>query len=156
MKVSAGLLMYRITSVLEVFLVHPGGPYFKKKDKGWWTIPKGLPEANEELLATAKREFEEETGIKSTEPYYDLGEVKQKGGKWVRAWAFSGSWREEDGISCNTFTLEWPPKSGKTAEFPEVDKAKWFTIEEARTHINEAQAQFIDRLQVILDQGFKI
>ncbi len=145
---SAGLLMHRKQNgVLQFFLVHPGGPYFKEKDDGWWTIPKGMPEREEELFQTACREFEEETGIKPQPPFLPLGEVKQKGGKWVHAWAFEGDWNEKDGISCNTFKVEWPYKSGRWQEYPEADRAGWFTYEEACIKINAAQRPFLDILQ---------
>lgn len=131
---------------LQFFLVHPGGPWFRKKDEGWWMIPKGLPEEGEELLQTACREFEEETGIQPHEPFIPLGEIKQKGGKVVHAWAFAGQWNEEEGFRCNNFKVEWPYKSGRWQEFPEVDKAGWFNYEDACRKINSAQIPFTDRL----------
>lgn len=153
-NVSAGLLMYRyIRGELQFFLVHPGGPYFTQKDAGWWTVPKGLPENEEELLETALREFEEETGIKPSPPFISLESVKQKGGKTVWAWAFEGEWREVSGIRCNEFKVEWPYKSGKWQSYPEVDKAGWFSKEEARIKINEAQKAFLDRLEEALHQN---
>ncbi len=143
--------MYRTQPSLQVFLVHPGGPFFKKKDKGWWTIPKGLPETGEDLLRAAQREFQEETGIPVSEPLLPLKSVKQKGGKIVHAWAFKGNWVEEDGLNCNMFMLEWPPNSGKMQSFAEVDKARWFSIEEATEYINAAQIKFLERLVKIMD-----
>jgi len=147
-KLSAGLLMYRISKGwLEVFLVHPGGPYFKNKDAGWWTIPKGLVEDGEDPLKAAQREFMEETGITSEPPFLPLGAVKQKGGKIVEAWAFVGAWEENEGFQSNTFEMEWPPKTGKKQSFPEVDQARWFTIDHAQKRINQAQIPLILNLQ---------
>lgn len=149
-KVTAGLLMCSYNKGnLEYFLVHPGGPFFSKKDKGWWTIPKGLPEENEELLVAARREFMEETGIQPSPPFYSLGSIKQKGGKEVFAWAFEGTWNPEDGISSNTFELEWPPKSGRKQKFPEIDKASWFTHEEACIMIKDTQKPFLEKALVV-------
>lgn len=146
-NISAGLLMYRqADDELAFFLAHPGGPYFIGKDEGWWTIPKGLPEAGEELLETALREFREETGIEPQPPYIPLGEIKQKGGKWVHAWAFKGNWHEEKGFRCNTFKVEWPYKSGKWQEYPEIDRVGWFSYEEACRKINAAQVPLLDAL----------
>src|SRR5437868_1729489 len=118
--ISAGLLMCRWNdTMLEYFLVHPGGPFFKNKDEGVWSIPKGLPEGDEDLLITAQREFLEETGIQPTPPFYQLPIIKQKGGKIVHSWTFQGSWDSVKGIVSNTFKLEWPPRSGKFQDFPE-------------------------------------
>jgi predicted NUDIX family NTP pyrophosphohydrolase len=148
MNKSAGLLMYRISGVeLELFLAHMGGPYFKNKDNGYWTIPKGLIENNEPYKEAAMREFQEETGILAEEPMFDLGEIKQKGGKIVYAWAFEYNGPAEVEISSNIFEIEWPPKSGKKKTFPEIDKAQFFKEEEARRKINHAQLPFIDRLK---------
>src|SRR5687767_12697521 len=109
---SAGLLMYRwANEELEFFLVHPGGPFFKNKDLGVWSIPKGLPENGEDLLHTAQREFKEETGLDANPPFHALGTVQQKAGKIVHAWAFEGEWDSANGITCNSFKIEWPPKS---------------------------------------------
>ncbi|MGB3183118.1 MAG: NUDIX domain-containing protein [Cyclobacteriaceae bacterium] len=146
MTTSAGILLYKIeNSSYRFLLVHPGGPYFRKKDKGWWTIPKGEPEEGEELIETAKREMEEETGIVVSDPT-PLGSIKQKGGKTVHAWAASGDWEPEEGLPENTFEIEWPPRSGKKQAFPEVDKAAWFTLDEAKDHINKAQIELLIRL----------
>lgn len=150
MIVSAGLLMYKIERKVFVYLVHPGGPYFRNKDKGWWTIPKGLPNPDEDLLNTAIREFEEETGIKSVPPYLDLGSVKQKGGKIVNCWAFKIHSSVEIDFKSNKFLIEWPPGSGKNVLFPEVDKAEWMEIEKAMLYINERQKIFLDRLSDLL------
>lgn len=152
-NLSAGLLMFRRTSDhLEFLLAHPGGPYFQERDEGWWTIPKGLAEPNEDLLQTAIREFQEETGITSQPPYLALGEVKQKGGKVVHAWAFEGDWQACDGFQCNNFRMEWPPRSGKFQQFPEVDHIVWMNTEMALRKINQAQSAFIQRLIEKLNQ----
>ncbi|EMR02054.1 NUDIX domain-containing protein [Cesiribacter andamanensis] len=149
-NLSAGLLMYRLhpqgSGEVQFFLVHPGGPYFTKKDKGWWGIPKGLPQEGEALLPCAVREFEEETGIRPGGPYLALESIKQKGGKTVWAWAFAGQWQEQQGIQCNTFRVEWPYKSGNWQHYPEVDQARWFAYPEAIAYINAAQIPFLDRL----------
>ncbi len=145
---SAGLLMFvNNKEGLKVFLVHPGGPFFTKKDEGYWGIPKGLPEENEDFLEAAKREFEEETGLRSNGSYLPLGTVKQKGGKIVHAWAFETKSADPIEIKCNTFNLEWPPKSKNIQAFPEVDKGEFFSVEEALEKINTAQSEFIFRLQ---------
>jgi len=148
--ISCGLLMYCRKSPLKVFLVHPGGPFFTKKDEGYWGIPKGLTEDNEELLETAKREFLEETGITPGNDFVSLGDVIQKGGKKVHAWAFECANDDPIEIECNTFSMEWPPKSGKIQSFPEVDKGCFFDIKEAKIKINSSQAEFINRLLNIL------
>ena len=148
-KQSAGLLMYRRAQegALEVLLVHPGGPFFRNRDDGAWTVPKGESGAGEELLDCARREFEEETG--ATPPAaaacVSLGTIKQAGGKLVHAWAFEGDFDPAD-LRCNTFELEWPPRSGKKQSFPEVDRAELFALPQARTKINPAQVPFLDRL----------
>lgn len=144
-QVSAGLLMHRIQQHREFFLVHPGGPFFKKKNEGVWTIPKGLVEGTEDLLSTAAREFEEETGIKPNGPYSELGVTKLKSGKLIHAWSFPGDWEESQGIRSNTFSLEWPPRSGKFIDVPEADRGRWFDYEQACKHINPAQKIFLDR-----------
>lgn len=148
---SAGLLLFRRTSKgPEVLLVHPGGPFFAKKDAGSWTIPKGLPEPGEELLDCAKREFREETGFEpGSGPFLPLGSVKQKGGKIVHAWAAEGDCDPAKLVS-NTFKLQWPPGSGKWISVPEVDRAAWFSIEEAREKINAAQQELLGRLVALL------
>lgn len=144
-RVSAGLLMFRQHSKeTEVFLVHPGGPFFRKKDLGAWSIPKGEIDAGEDDLAAAQREFREETGVTAEGPFISLGEVKQSSGKIVKAWAFAGDCSTK--ITSNTFSMEWPPKSGPQEEFPEVDRADWFSIEEARKRILPNQEPFLNRL----------
>ncbi len=145
-RTSAGLLLYkRENNALQVFLVHPGGPFFAKKDNGAWSIPKGEIDEGEETLAAAQREFEEETGCRPEGNFLPLAPVKQKSGKTVLAWAVEGAC-DPGTIRSNTFTLEWPPKSGRMREFPEVDRAGWFTVEEAKQKINPAQAALIDEL----------
>ncbi len=129
----------------EVFLAHPGGPYFAKKDDGVWTIPKGEPATGEALLDCARREFEEETGMRPQGELVALGEIRQAGGKVVHAWAFEGEWGDRE-LRCNTFELEWPPRSGRRQAFPEIDRACFFPIDEARRKINPAQVALIDRL----------
>ena len=144
---SAGILLYRLAgSAPEVLLVHPGGPFWARKDAGVWSIPKGEYDDSEDALTCALREFEEETGTKPDEgELADLGTVKQKSGKIVQAYALEGD-LDADAIRSNTFTLEWPPRSGRQSEFPEVDRAQWFGLDEARERINPAQAAFLDRL----------
>jgi predicted NUDIX family NTP pyrophosphohydrolase len=141
--------MYRRAEdgALEVFLVHPGGPFFRNKDDGAWTAPKGEPDAGEELLACARREFQEETGAAPPDEAacMGLGTIKQAGGKLVHAWAFEGDFDPAD-LRCNTFELEWPPRSGKKQSFPEIDRAEFFALPQARTKINPAQTPFLDRL----------
>lgn len=130
-----------------MLLVHPGGPFWAKRDAGVWSIPKGEYAADEEPLSAARREFEEELGSPPPpgEPT-DLGEIRQKSGKRVRAWALAGD-LNADGVESNLFTLEWPPRSGRRQEFPEVDRAQWFGLIEARTKINPAQEALLDRLE---------
>jgi predicted NUDIX family NTP pyrophosphohydrolase len=130
---------------LEVFLVHPGGPLWAKKDLGAWSIPKGLYEEGEAALAAAKREFHEETGFRPDGKYLELGELGQPGGKIVSAWAFEGDCDPARLVS-NTFSLEWPPRSGRHIETPEVDRGAWFRIPEARERILAGQQPFLDRL----------
>lgn len=146
-KTSAGVLMFRKKKgEIEVLLVHPGGPYFRNKDEGAWTIPKGEVAEDEDLLERARIEFEEELGIGAAGRWMELGSVKQKGGKTVHAWAFAGDLENDFKLASNTFEMEWPPRSGKVQQFPEVDRAGFFPVEEARRKINEAQIAFIDRL----------
>lgn len=149
-KISAGLLMYRVRAGhLEVLLAHPGGPFFTNKDLGVWTIPKGLVDEDENQLAAARREFEEETGVRPEGEFLPLGEVRQKGGKTVVAWAVEGD-LDPAAITSNTFQREWPPRSGRRQTFPEIDRAEFFSIAEAKTKINPAQAQFLGRLETLL------
>ena len=146
--------MYRsINSQLEFFLIHPGGPFYKNTNEGVWSIAKGIPDENEDLLLAAQREFQEETGITPIGPFIELGQAKTKSGKIIHAWAFAGTWNESDGIKSNTFLLEWPPKSGKKKSCPEIDKAAWYKLDEARQKIIEGQASFINELKMKLDAG---
>ena len=148
-KTSAGILLYRGEGEsLEVLLVHPGGPFWSKKDEGAWSIPKGELEDGEEPRLCALRELEEEIGSSlglTLERLADLGEVRLKSGKQVRGWAAEGDF-DPATLRSNTFAMEWPPRSGKEHEFPEVDRAEWFSPERARLKINPAQAAFLDRL----------
>ena len=153
-NISAGLVMCQWKpSTVQFFLVHPGGPFFKNKDAGAWTIPKGLPEEGEDLLTTAQREFFEETGITPTGPLYQLEPIKQKGGKTVYAWTFLGEWDEQQGIQSNYFDLEWPPKSGRFQKFPEQDKAAWMSFEEAAIAINPSQLPLLVEAKNIHEQN---
>jgi predicted NUDIX family NTP pyrophosphohydrolase len=149
--ISAGLVMCRFDQEREFFLVHPGGPFFKKKLQGVWSIPKGLPEAGEELLSAAIREFEEETGIVPSGPFHSLGSIRQKAGKIVHAWAFEGSWDPASGIASNNFKIEWPPRSGKFAEFPEQDKAEWMNLEKAKEAIIPEQIPLLEKASAFYD-----
>jgi predicted NUDIX family NTP pyrophosphohydrolase len=149
-KTSAGLMMYRSRGgELEVLLVHPGGPFWKKKDAGAWFIPKGELLEGEAKLAGARREFEEETGIASTGDFIELGFVKQKSGKVIFAWAFEGDC-DPASIRSNTFSIEWPPKSGKMAEFPEVDRANFFSVAQAREKMHPVEFPLVEKLADIL------
>src|SRR5881394_3667442 len=142
LKTSAGLLMFRRKdSALEVLLVHPGGPFFIKKDDGAWTIPKGEAAPGEDFLTRAQIEFEEEVGFRpeSARDWIELGSIKQKGGKIVHAWAFEGDLPESFELKSNTFEMEWPPRSGKLKQFAEIDRAEFFAEEVARQKINPAQ-----------------
>ncbi len=149
-RLSAGLLMYRLTEGrLEVLLVHPGGPFYQKKDEGAWSIPKGEFDPSEEPLAAAQREFEEETGLKPTGPFIPLHPITQKGGKIVHAWAFQGDC-DPGGLCSNTFSMEWPPRSGRQQSFPEVDRAAFFDIEHAALRIKAAQIPLLRELQELI------
>lgn len=149
-KASAGLLLFRRgAGGLELFLAHPGGPFWQGRDAGAWTIPKGLAEEGEDLLAAACREFEEETGILPLGPFIPLGSVRQKAGKQVHAWAWEGD-ADPERVTSNTTTAEWPRSSGRWLTFPEVDRCAWFDPRSAREKINPAQAALIDRLELAL------
>jgi predicted NUDIX family NTP pyrophosphohydrolase len=149
-RTSAGLLLHRShAGRREVLLAHPGGPLFASRDLGAWSIPKGEVEPGEEPLQVARREFEEETGHRppaDRSAYRPLGEVRQKSGKRVSAWAVEGDLDPSTATS-NTFEMEWPPRSGRREWFPEIDRVEWFGLDEARHRINPAQAAFIDRLE---------
>jgi predicted NUDIX family NTP pyrophosphohydrolase len=149
-KRSAGILMYRRAGTgIEVLLVHPGGPFWAKKDLGAWSIPKGEYSADEEPLGVAVREFEEETGARPRGDFLPLGELVQPGRKVVTAWALEGEF-DVTALKSNLFELEWPPKSGRRASFPEVDRAEWFAAADARPKILSGQREFIDRLLAAL------
>lgn len=147
---SAGILLYRRTPTgLEVFLVHPGGPLWAKKDAAAWSIPKGEYADDEDPLAAAKREFAEETGIVVDGDFIALEPVRQPSGKVVHAWALEGNCDAAQ-ITSNTFTMEWPPRSGRQAEFPEVDRAEWFGVDEAREKLTNGQVSLLDQLATLL------
>lgn len=145
-KESAGILLYRSQDgALEVFLAHPGGPFWKKRDMGAWTIPKGEIEPGEDALAAAIREFAEETGVRLAGEFRALPPIRQPGGKRVQAWAIEGDF-EPAALVSNYFEMEWPPRSGKCERFPEVDRGAWFALEDARGRINKGQAALLDAL----------
>ena len=149
-KTSAGLLMYRRNGgTLEVLLVHPGGPFWAKKDLGAWSVPKGECDPGEDELQAARREVNEETGLTPDGPFAALQSVKQPSGKLVVAWAVEFDCNPAN-ITSNTFSMEWPPRSGKRAEFPEVDRAAWFRLEEARSRIQPGQRPLLDQLERLL------
>ena len=142
--------MYRIEDgVLQVLLAHPGGPFFAKKDDGSWSIPKGEPDADEDLFQTACREFEEETGLTPAGPYIPLRPIKQKGGKIVHAWAFEGDC-DTSTLTSNTFSMEWPPHSGRKMEFPEIDRSEFFDLAAAARKIKAGQESLLDELRLLL------
>jgi predicted NUDIX family NTP pyrophosphohydrolase len=145
-KISAGLILYRKKeNRLEVLLIHPGGPFWVKKDLGAWSIPKGEIGSEEDHLAAAKREFEEEVGFAPAGEFLPLGSVVEKSGKTVHAWAFEGDC-DPKSIKSDTFTIEWPPRSGRQQTFPEADRAEFFDDETAKQKINPAQAEFLSKL----------
>ena len=142
--------MYRLRNgAVEVLLVHPGGPFWQNKDAGAWTIPKGELNENEDPLTAAQREFHEELGYSPTGPFHSLGSIKQKAGKLVHAWAVEGN-RDPTTTHCNTVELEWPPRSGKKITFPEIDRAEFFTVEQARVRINSAQIPLLDTVKKLV------
>ena len=152
-NVSAGLLLYRRgAGGPEVFLAHPGGPFWEDRDAGAWTIPKGLIAPGEDPLAAARREFEEETGVRPAGPFVPLGSVRQKAGKVVHAWAWEGD-ADPAAVTSNVMRAEWPRGSGRWLTFPEVDRCGWFTPEVARAKLNPAQVAFLDRLEAALAGG---
>jgi predicted NUDIX family NTP pyrophosphohydrolase len=150
MKSSAGLLIYRFRNQeAEVFLIHPGGPFWKSKDDAAWSIPKGEFTDPEDPLQAARREFQEETGYDAEEPFHALTPVKQSSYKMVYAWAAPGDY-DAGNIKSNTFPMEWPPRSGKIEQFPEVDRAAWFSLKEARKKILKGQIPFLNELEEML------
>jgi predicted NUDIX family NTP pyrophosphohydrolase len=152
-KQSAGLLLFRRTGErIEVLLGHPGGPFWRNKDLGAWSIPKGFVAQGEGPLAAARREFAEETGYKPRGKSVSLGDAKQPGGKIVHIWAIEGDWDAGE-LRSNQFEMEWPPRSGRLQIFPELDRAAWFSIAEARKRILTGQAVFLDRLIEATDEG---
>ena len=144
--------MCQLIPHLEFFLIHPGGPFWKNKNEGAWSIPKGLVEESEELLSTAQREFKEETGINPTPPFHSLGISKMKSGKLLHAWAFKGAWNPEHGIVSNFIKIEFPPRSSKFISIPEADRGAWMKMEEALVMINPAQVVFLERAAGIIKQ----
>lgn len=152
-NVSAGLVLYRRAGTgLEIFLAHPGGPFWKGRDDGAWTIPKGVLNEGEDPLVAAQREFEEETGIKPSGPYLALGAVRQRAGKLVHAWAWEGD-ADASSTTSNAMRTEWPRGSGRFLTFPEIDRCGWFSPEAARVKMNSAQAELVARLETALDLG---
>jgi predicted NUDIX family NTP pyrophosphohydrolase len=153
-RTSAGILLWRRGSAgVEVLLGHPGGPYFARKDAGDWTVLKGEVEPGEDLFDVARREFAEETGSAAPDgDAIELGEIRQKSGKRVLAWALEGDLDPEAAVS-NTFEMEWPPRSGRRQSFPEIDRVGWFGLDQARTKIKGAQSPFLDRLEQVLSDG---
>lgn len=151
-KISAGVLLYRFRGkVLEVLLVHPGGPFWSHKENGVWSIPKGEIEPGEELLAAARREFYEETGIEVDGDFYKLKPVKLTSGKIIHAYALKGD-LDSSSVHSNNFSLEWPPSSGKIQLFPEIDRAEWFDIHTAREKLSKSQSSFIEELEEAVQQ----
>jgi predicted NUDIX family NTP pyrophosphohydrolase len=151
-KVSAGLLLFRRRPDLEIFLAHPGGPFWAQRDLGAWTLPKGAVNVGEDLLAAACREFLEETGITPQEPFLPLGSVRQRAGKEVYAWAWEGD-ADPTTTTSNLMRTEWPRGSGRFLTFPEIDRCAWFDPVEAARRLNPAQAEFIGRLKELLKGG---
>jgi predicted NUDIX family NTP pyrophosphohydrolase len=150
---SAGILLYRRSGdVLEVLLVHPGGPFWARRDLGAWSIPKGEFDAGEEPAAAARREFAEETGVELADELTALGEVRQKGGKRVVGFAAEGD-LDPAAIHSNSFEIEWPPRSGRKQSFPEIDRAGWFGLDPAREKIIDGQRPFVERLAALLGQS---
>ena len=146
-KISAGLILYRrVEGELQVLLVHPGGPLWQHKDAGWWSIPKGEITESEDALAAARREFAEETGFAVREPFIELTPVQLRSGKIVHAWAFEGDC-DPTALRSNNFTLEWPPRSGQRREFPEVDRAGFFTVAQAKEKMSERQFPLVEELR---------
>ncbi len=151
-QVAAGFLMFRRKRhPLEVLLVHPGGPFWKNKDEGAWSIPKGEAAPGEDLLTRAQIEFEEELGIKPSGDWIPLGSIRQKGGKTVHGWGLQGDLPENFELQPNTFEMEWPPRSGQMRQFPEIDRAKFFSEQIAKRKMNPAQVVLLERLRAALE-----
>jgi predicted NUDIX family NTP pyrophosphohydrolase len=148
-KESAGILLFRRRQGVEVFLAHPGGPFWARRDEGAWTIPKGLVDAGESALDAARREFEEETGATAAGEFIALGEVRMKSGKIVKAWAVEGD-ADPAAAHSNTVEIEWPPRSGRIRAYPEIDRCAWFDLPTARRKIHPSQSPFLDRLLPLL------
>ncbi len=149
-QTSAGILAYRISQGrLEVLLVHPGGPFWRNRDVGAWSIPKGEYPESEDAEAAARREFAEELGVELTTPLRELGEIRQRGGKLVKGFAAAFDLDPRKTTS-NHFEIEWPPRSGRRQSFPEVDRAEWFALDEARERINPGQLPLLDRLEALV------
>jgi len=152
-SVSAGILLFRRRDgAIEVFLAHPGGPFWRGRDAGAWTIPKGLVGEGEPLLDAARRELREETGLSPEGPFLPLGSIRQKAGKTVHAWACEGD-ADPAAVTSNTTTIEWPRGSGRRLTYPEVDRCGWFDAASARERINQAQAELVGRLESVLSEG---
>lgn len=152
-KLSAGILLYRLRGgQVEVFFVHPGGPFWAKKDEGAWSIPKGEYEGGEDPLTVAKREFQEETGFDTQGTFHPLTALKQPGGKVISVWAVEGD-VDAAALTSNTFTLQWPPKSGRMCEFPEVDRGAWFDLPTARVKLHPGQRGFLEQLRQLLQEN---
>ena len=151
-RMSAGLILFRRRDELEVLLVHPGGPFYRNKDQGAWSIPKGEIDAGEDLFEAACREFQEETGITASGPFMPLTPIRQKGGKTVHAWAFEGDC-DPEAVHSNTFTMEWPPRSGRQQEFPEIDRAEFFDLATAREKLLASQVPLLDELGARADES---
>ena len=149
---SAGILMYRRDDAVEVLLVHPGGPFWRSRDLGAWSIPKGELDGDEDPEVAARREFAEELGTEAFGPLQSLGQVRQRAGKIVWGYALEGD-LDASAISCNEVSIEWPPRSGRTISFPEIDRAAWFTLPVAREKILASQQPFLDRLERLWESG---
>jgi predicted NUDIX family NTP pyrophosphohydrolase len=150
-KASAGLMLFRRMNGLEILLVHPGGPFWRRKDDGAWMLPKGEIQNGEDALAAARREFAEETGYSVQGHPLSLGSLRQAGGKLVHIWAIEDDWDPQRLVS-NIFEMEWPPKSGRNQSFPEIDAAAWFPLQTAHRKILKSQAEFLDRLKTTLSE----
>ena len=151
-KSSAGILLFRLRADLEVLIAHPGGPFWRSRDRGAWSIPKGLLRPGEAAIGAARREFEEETGLSAPATgLVALGSIKQLSGKTVHAWAYEGD-ADAGALVSNTFTMEWPHGSGKIEEFPEMDRFLWASPTTARSKLNRAQGPFVDRLEEMINR----